>query len=331
MNSLNSSSRNTPLVTVVVPAYNCERYLEDCLQSITNQTYSNLQVLVIDDQSSDATVAIADKHAQSDDRFTVIRKRNAGPGAARNDGLRLAQGRYLQYVDADDMLEPNAIKTLVSIAEDSLADVVSFDFDIIKENETISRSAAVRAPYPSLAFSDGAKCLRQIYEGHLGYFSWSFFYRLDSVRLCDMSYPTEIHLLEDMVMLNRLFRHDITVAYCNQSLYRYRLVASSLSHNANSKRARDGLTAVQEVEGLCSDSERQLFVTSALPTLLYLDSLLPLGDSWHRVIRRKLRDWDPSVDVETLDRKTAFKLFLAKMHMLNIINLFNELKRKGKQ
>ncbi len=331
MNSSNSSNRNTPLVTVVVPAYNCERYLEDCLQSITNQTYSNLEVLVIDDQSSDATAAIADRHAQSDDRFTVVHKKNAGPGAARNDGLRMAQGRYLQYVDADDRLEPNAVEILVSVAEASLVDVVSFDFDIIKGEETLSRSAAVHAPYPLLTISDGTKCLQQIYEGHLGYFSWSFFYRLDSVRLCNMLYPTNIHLLEDMVMLNHLFRHDITVAYCNQPLYHYRLVASSLSHSASPKRAQEGFAAVQEVEQLCSDSERQLFVTSALPTLLYLDSLLPLGDHGHRVIRRKLRDWAPAVDVDTLDRKTAVKFVLAKMHMLNIINLGNELKRKGIQ
>ena len=117
------------------------------------------------------------------------------------------------------------------------------------------------------------------------------------------------------------------MAYCNQSLYRYRLVASSLSHNANSKRARDGLTAVQEVEGLCSDSEEQLFVTSALPTLLYLDSLLPLGDSWHRAIRRKLRDWGPQWMWKPLT-ENGIQLLLAKMHMLNIINLVNELKHK---
>ncbi len=151
-------------------------------------------------------------------------------------------------------------------------------------------------PYPSLTFSDGTKCLRQIYEGALGLLLMSVVllsagfctlvrYVIIPLRFtCWRGYGDAQSSVPVMTSpwLTAISRCIATVWF-----------ASSLSHNANSKRARDGLTAVQEVEGLCSDSERQLFVTSALPTLLYLDSLLPLGDSWHRAIRRKLRDWGP--------------------------------------
>jgi CDP-glycerol glycerophosphotransferase len=101
------------LVSVIVPIYNVEAYLRDCLESLRSQTYRALQVIMVDDGATDSSVVIAEEFAAADDRFTLIRQANAGLSAARNNGLPHATGEYLAFVDSDDVLAAHAYETLV--------------------------------------------------------------------------------------------------------------------------------------------------------------------------------------------------------------------------
>ncbi|HYN28911.1 MAG TPA: glycosyltransferase [Dermatophilaceae bacterium] len=107
----------TPLVSVVVPFYNVERYLEACLRSIQAQTLRGIEVVLVDDGSPDGSLDIARAVAQTDDRLQIVRQSNAGLGPARNTGARHARGRYLTFVDSDDLLPPRALETLVRTLE----------------------------------------------------------------------------------------------------------------------------------------------------------------------------------------------------------------------
>ncbi len=310
---------NEPLVTVVIPAYNAERTLAECLNSISNQRYRNLEIIVVDDQSTDGTAHIAHTYAENDDRVQVIHKNNAGPGAARNDGLRMAQGKYLQFVDADDVLEPAAIATTVDIAEHTQADLVSFDFKLFSNGHEVSRSGAVPLAYPEITQSSGVECLKQIYTGHLGYFSWAFLYRLDAVRASGMQYPEDVHLLEDMFMLNRLLRHDLNVAYRAKQLYGYRNNPGSLSHASGSARAMQGLKVVTAVERMCKPDDLQLYAQSAVPVLLYLDSLLPTGSPDHRLLRSEARRMASIAGIGKLERRVLLRLALTSTGFMDVI------------
>ena len=316
---------DTPLVSVVVPSFNAELTLAECLDSITGQQYPNLEIIVIDDLSTDGTIRIAQEYASKDSRIRVIQKKsNAGPGAARNDGLRMAQGKYLQFVDADDMLDASAIATTVGIAEHTGADLVSFDFRVLSDGHEASRSGAVSLPYPNLKQSSSLECLRQIYLGHLGYFSWAFLYRVETVRTMGMHYPEDVHLLEDMLMLNQLLRHDLTVAYCAKPLYTYRNNGGSLSHARGSERALQGLKVVTTVEHMCGAENLQLYARSAVPVLLYLDSLLPMGSPEHRLLRSEARRMASVGGVTKLNRHVLLRLFLTST---SIIDLIRKMKR----
>ena len=310
---------NEPLVTVVIPAYNAERTLVECLTSVGNQRYRNLEIIVVDDQSTDGTAHIAHTYAENDDRIRVIHKDNAGPGAARNVGLRMAQGRYLQFVDADDVLDPAAIVTTVDIAEHTQADLVSFDFTLLSKGREVPRSGAVPLAFPGVSHSSGMECLKQIYTGHLGYFSWAFLYRLDTVRAFEMEYPEDVHLLEDMLMLNRLLRHDLSVAYCAKQLYGYRNNAGSLSHASGSARAMQGLKVVTAVERMCEADDLQMYARSAVPVLLYLDSLLPTGSPNHRLLRAEARRMASIAGIGTLERRVLFRLVLTSTGVMDVI------------
>lgn len=105
-----------PLISIIVPVYNAEPYLDNCLDSIAAQTWGNLEVWLVDDGSTDASPALCDARAAADSRFHVLHQANAGVSAARNAALERATGQYLQFVDGDDYLPSTATERLVRTA-----------------------------------------------------------------------------------------------------------------------------------------------------------------------------------------------------------------------
>jgi CDP-glycerol glycerophosphotransferase (TagB/SpsB family)/glycosyltransferase involved in cell wall biosynthesis len=113
------------LISVVVPFYNNAALLGDCLASIAAQTYRNLQVVLVDDGSTDGSAAIASDQVAADSRFELISQRNSGPGAARNRGVAAASGEFLAFVDADDLLPPDAYATMLAVLDETGSDFVT--------------------------------------------------------------------------------------------------------------------------------------------------------------------------------------------------------------
>ena len=107
--------KEMPLISVILPVYRVEKYLDRCLQSITGQTYRNLEIILVDDGSPDNSGAICDAWAEKDDRIRVIHKQNAGAGAARNTGLAVATGEIISMIDSDDYLEIHMYEHLMDL------------------------------------------------------------------------------------------------------------------------------------------------------------------------------------------------------------------------
>lgn len=108
--------KESPFVSVVVPVYNAEKYLPTCLESICNQTLRELEIIVVDDGSTDNSGRIADEYAARDGRIKVVHRRSGNPGATRNVGLELATGEYIGFIDGDDWIEPNMYRTMLNMA-----------------------------------------------------------------------------------------------------------------------------------------------------------------------------------------------------------------------
>lgn len=117
------------LVTIVIPIYNTERYLERCIESVVNQTYRALEIILVDDGSPDHCPRICDEYAGKDPRIKVIHKKNEGLGMARNTGIDHATGDYICFFDSDDYVEPDTIETCVTAAREREADLVIFGMD----------------------------------------------------------------------------------------------------------------------------------------------------------------------------------------------------------
>ena len=113
MHGENRAGNREPRISVIVPVYNVEAYLEQCINSIQNQTLREIEIILVDDGSLDNCPQICDKYAESDERIHVIHQNNKGVSAARNTGLRLARGEYIAFVDSDDQVAPEYLAILL--------------------------------------------------------------------------------------------------------------------------------------------------------------------------------------------------------------------------
>lgn len=119
-----------PKITVIVPVYNVENYIERCVDSLVRQTLRDIEILLIDDGSTDQSGRICDKYMLLDERVRTVHKKNAGQGLARNDGIKLAQGEYICFLDSDDYLEKNACEDLYIMLKAHDADMISYGYEI---------------------------------------------------------------------------------------------------------------------------------------------------------------------------------------------------------
>lgn len=134
------------MVTVVIPIYNVERWLDRCVTSVVNQTYRDLEIILVDDGSPDRCPQMCDEWSKRDKRIKVIHKKNAGLGMARNSGIALASGKYICFVDSDDYIEENTLEECVRAAEREQADIVCYGNDKVLQNGKIVDRRRPSAP-----------------------------------------------------------------------------------------------------------------------------------------------------------------------------------------
>ena len=139
---------NNPKVSIIVPIYNVEKYLRQCVDSLLNQTLTDIEIILVDDESPDHCPAICDEYARQDHRVRVIHKKNEGQGYARNSGLEIAAGEYIAFVDSDDYVETMMYQRLYNLVTDTLvprkADAVYCTFRRFNENGDIWMETSIR-------------------------------------------------------------------------------------------------------------------------------------------------------------------------------------------
>ena len=215
-----------PLVSIVVPAYNSEKTLDSCIQSVVSQDYTNIELIVVDDGSLDSTRVIAENYAAMDSRIVLVKKKqNEGLVLARKSGIDFARGKYIQYLDADDSLCEGAIKNLVSKAEESNADIVvaPFFFCIDSKRE--------RSLYFDFEELSGGDYLKAILTWKAYWSVWSKFH-LRSLYYQDIERP-DITLGEDVILSTQLLLSSKKVVTIDKEIICYNFTPSSMSHPEN--------------------------------------------------------------------------------------------------
>lgn len=208
-----------PLISVIVPVYKVEQYLHQCVDSILNQTYRNLEVILVDDGSPDGCPAICNVYAEKDERVRVIHKVNGGLSDARNAGMAVMNGEYLSFVDSDDLLPVDAVETLLKIAVEEGADLVIGGHNRFEDvpADPVHMEISIQRWTPVEAMAD---MLRN------GCASWARLYRRELHQ--SILFPVgEIN--EDEAIVLSLLEKCGTIAVTNAIVYHYRCRPESIT------------------------------------------------------------------------------------------------------
>ncbi|MCQ2102485.1 MAG: glycosyltransferase [Fibrobacter sp.] len=206
---------DTPLISVIVPIYKVEPYLRRCLDSIVNQTYTNLEIILVDDGSPDGCPAICDEYAAKDNRIVVIHKENGGLSDARNAGLDICKGEYISFVDSDDWIEKNYIEHLLTLIKNEHADIAIANHQLICTNGFIE----YKGVFNNKIFHHSKFMKELIINAPIQFIvAWGKLYKREIFN--DVRFPIKkIH--EDQYTSYRLFYNAHKIVTTKKILYNY--------------------------------------------------------------------------------------------------------------
>lgn len=226
--------KSDKLVSVIVPVYNVEQYLEKCVNSIRNQTYKNLEIILVDDGTPDDSDVLCDVLAKIDDRIKVIHKENGGLSDARNAGLDVAEGEYIAFVDGDDFIHPKMYETMVHVMEEDGSDMVLCEYAQVDENADIDEELEVAEEstwrfrgrqLQQLYFEDGCDKLMVV--------AWNKLYKAEL--FADIRYPVGL-LHEDEFTTCKITYPCQMISYIPTPFYYYVTRTNSIMGVFNEKR-----------------------------------------------------------------------------------------------
>lgn len=217
--------RENSLISVIVPVYNVEKYLCECLNSILEQSYQNMEIILVDDGSTDGSIAICDRYAQRDKRIKVIHQKNGGLSLARNCGLKHRTGTFLAFVDSDDAIEPDFMQTAVNLLKRQNLDAVMVEASLINEDGIkVGSRFHVFDEYTVLP---APKVLEMIISDSVGSQVWKGVYR--SSCWDGIEFPVG-RFYEDIATTFKAYSKMMhSVGFLPKQMYRYRLRSGGIS------------------------------------------------------------------------------------------------------
>lgn len=226
-------------ISIIIPAYNVEKYIAKCLDSVINQSYKNLEVIVVDDGSKDRTGCIIDDYSAKDNRIRAVHQPNGGSPNARNTGMKYANGDYVMFLDSDDWIEPKCCKVIVSEMQKDKADLVFFEYYKEYKNKTVQMKTY---PHEKLIYNRDGKQEFFLYDMRT-ITPWGKIYSAEILHKCE--YNESLRTAEDVEFNYRIYDRVNKAVYIQRPLLHYRILEQSAIHGYDSQ-IKDKLKPVLE-------------------------------------------------------------------------------------
>ncbi|HAH30722.1 MAG TPA: hypothetical protein DCL44_00225 [Elusimicrobia bacterium] len=251
-----------PLVSIVVPVYNAEATLEQCVESVLSQTYRNTELILVDDGSTDAGGDISEGYGRRYDRIKSFHCGNGGPSAARNYGINKANGELLFFLDADDYLPAHAISSLVENYSRCGADMVVGDFQHVSAGGqaaggggAFAESRLMQKPeIVDYAFA----YLRKPNRAILFAYSWGRLFKTSIIRGCNILFNPELHTFEDVAFNFDYLKHARTVSFVKQVAYEHRICenysSATMTVSGDPKKMFGYRSALKNIRGFLEEA-----------------------------------------------------------------------------
>lgn len=269
-------------ISIIIPVYNTEKYIKRCIKSIKNQTYRNIEIIIINDGSNDLSMEKI-KEIQ-DNRITIINKKNTGVSDTRNIGIKKATGDYIMFVDADDYLEKTAIERIVEIISDTSADIVKFNYNTIKGEKRLKEEN-----YASefLDTEKTEKFIENVLKGKINGFVWSLAIKTELTE--NIKFNTEIGMMEDLLFFINILLKASNIYIINDRLYNYCINEESVS-NSSSYYYRNFIDMLKVCELIIDLLKRNNYYNDERKNMVVLSKMLGIESIFYKVcIHKKVK------------------------------------------
>lgn len=239
------------IISIIIPVYNVERYLKRCLDSVLMQTYSKLEIILVDDGSTDNSGVICDEYSCLDTRIKVIHKKNGGLSSARNEGMRHATGRFVAFLDSDDYIDPFMYETMLDVLMKTKSDMAICGINFVDENgEEEKRFQHVSGENRSTGNERNYICIekedimKQLEERDLiTVVQWNKLFYRNKLENCE--YP-EGRYHEDVYVIHKELYECKRIVYLNNKFYYYVQRKNSIMHTETKKMIQDAIDGYEE-------------------------------------------------------------------------------------
>ena len=290
-------------ITIVVPIYNAEKYLDRCMQSILNQSFKNFEVILVDDGSNDGSKIICEKYKAIDKRVILLSKKNGGVSSARNSGIDLASGELIMFVDPDDYLEKDMLKRMYDIYEKYKCDVVICDFETNSRKRCNITCTPNKLIYRNDMMDD---ILLDVLKGENETYCWNKLYKMSLIKN-NKIYFENYNIWEDAIFNYRVYMNCSKVYYLPEKLYNYMVNSTGLS----SKYSKDKFDAANRM----LDLKLSIVDTYSIEPKLILDEIYKcfIFDSIASIIQ----------EYENKSKEERISIYQNILRSKNIYNAFN--------
>ena len=233
-----------PLISIIVPIYKVEEYLRKCIESIINQTYKNIEIILVDDGSPDNCPQICDEYAQKDSRIVVIHQKNGGLSNARNSGLNIAKGKFIGFVDGDDYIANDMYETMYNAIKDNNAQMsICRAYNVNENGELVRDEIQPDIKEEVKIFTKYEAMKEMLMDKNIRGYVWSKLFKRDCFET--LRFP-EGRNYEDIAISIKCFEKTDRIIYLNKQKYYYVQRESSIDHVKSEKNLTDAIEVSYE-------------------------------------------------------------------------------------
>lgn len=302
------------LISIIVPIYNAEKFLERCVDSIINQTYKNLEILLIDDGSTDNSGKICEKYKKKDERISVVHKENGGVSNTRNIGLNLANGEYVFFIDADDFLDDNVISELVKN---------SYGFDIIKTSYKINNKNKIKSIKESNIY-DKNEYINKVILGNIGGHCWGYLIRRDIIQ--NIVFDENTSCMEDTIFIISCILKVEKIKVIDSSFYNHIINENSITCSKNKivKNMNDYMYSLKEIKSKVNKQDINILIEQK--KIILIEKELSKVSS-KKELKNMINEFE--VDIDTKNVNIYYKIFMFCVENKMYLSLFSLIKLRN--
>ena len=332
----------TPIVSIIVPIYNMEKYLDNCLKSIVNQSYKNIQVILINDGSKDKSEQIAKKYQENDSRIILINKENSGVSSSRNMGIDLANGKYIIFVDADDYIEPKMIEIMVNEINKSNVGLIQCFFKKVKDDNI--KLGDVNK-YDKIEYTKQEAIRSIIYrkntELKLNRAIWGKIYFTDIIKANNIKFKEDIYMFEDGFFNLQYLKYIDNIKILTTELYAYRQTNTSATKKFDENRARQSSLILKNLNQYVkqeninyANDEINLFACEMLSGIIAKQifnksnkaNYYQKREKLNQIIEEEYLKYINKIDLKKIRGNNRIMIYLIRKRLYALLNILYRLK-----